>query len=370
MVDISINKVVIHELVKEQHKSIQKSNLRETVLDESSDIVLKLVTGVALLYGRRNHRAHYGVFREDENRGIFPDSFEGYAPIEKPNDTEFLDITRVAMKALYGKAESTTPASGGYILFADYKEEEKRYFLTAMIKQKEGLRLSKDLDLEELISLDLSKLHQAARINFLKLASFLKAQEHEKMDLSYLSFISPLMGQAAAGYFVTALGCAPGTTPSQATDTLILESVKFFREKDDLKENRFDFKRDLLLYIKDCVDYDKSIKLSQVEQIARNYIPADDEDIANQIADDFIAFLNSEECSVPVEFPPNKRTFAKYTHIKSKADNWEFKFERQALGKKPTDEIYYDEDDNRVIINNIPEKTIEMIKQELSSRNN
>lgn len=368
MTDIILNKVVIHELVKTQHQQIQKSNIRHSILQASNPVVSKLVAGVTSLYGKNNNRAHYGIFRMDEGRGAFPDVFEEYALDNNPNEDIFLEITKSAMTALYKEAASSTPASGGYILFADYSSQGGRYFLTAMIKQKDGLKISEDLELEELIALDLSKLHQAARINFGKLSSYLAAKPEKKMDLSYLSFVSPRMGKAASGYFVTALGCAQGAASARATDTLIKEGFKFFRETEDLKKHRFDFKRDLIEYLTDSVKHDRSVKLSEVEKIARKYIPAEEEGQADEIASAFISLLNSEELAVPVEFPANKAILVKYTHIKYKSDNWELNFDRGALGEDDTAEIYYDQNRNCVTIKNLPAKAAEIFEQELKNR--
>lgn len=365
MSDIIINKIVIHELIKEQHGPIQKPNIRPNVLDTQNKPVQKLLDGIVSLYGKRNNSAHYGTFRTDDGRGEFPDSFELYASINTPDNDNFLKITRSAMKALQKKAEASTPASGGYIFFADYSNQQGRFFLAAMIKQKDGLTLNENLVPEELTELDLSKLHQAARINFGKLSAYLAAAEKDQLDLSYLSFVSPRSGKTAAGYFVTALGCAPGVASGRATDTLVREGTKFFREHEVLNKHRKEFRNDLVEYLTEKEKSDKSVKLTEVEKLARKYIPAEEPEQADKIADAFISHLNGEACSVPAEFPVNKTALTKYTHIRYKADNWELNFERLALGEGDDAQIHYDSDNNRIIIKDIPEEAANIIKQEI-----
>ena len=366
--DFSINKVVIHELVKEQHRGIQPSNIRNTVLDGRNDAVRKLVTGITSLYGRRNNNAHYGTFRTGEGRGAFPDQFEAYTRVVALNDEVFLTLTHVAMESLYIKAESSPLASGGYILFCDYSTQQGRYFLTAMIKQKEGIKLSATLEPEELVQLDLSRLHQAARINFGKLSAYLAAEERDRLELSYLSFVSPHTGKTAAGYFTTALGCAPGAGSTRATETLIQESTKFFKEREVLQPHAREFRVNLIAYLQRKKESGESAKLSEIEEIARPFMPADESGQADELADAFISHLNSEDLAVPVEFPVSNRALGRYTHIKYRADNWELNFERGALGSDDTADIYYDDNLNRIIINQIPEGAIELIRQELESR--
>lgn len=363
-----INKVVIHELVKEQREDIKPSHIRDTVLDPNNDAVGKLVEGITSLYGRRNNSAHYGTFQTNEARGIFPDPFETYAGLNTPTNNQFLDLTNVAMRALYGKAMDQHLASGGYIIFADYSTDQHRYFLVAMIKQKDGLKLSNNLEPEELTELDLSRLYQAARINFSRLSMFLAANDRDRLDLSYLSFVSPSSGKTAAGYFVTALGCAKGTAPSRATDTLVKEACKFFKKNKDLAKHRIAFKGDLLAYLKQKEQDKVSAKLSEIEELARPYMPAEEQGQADAIADEFISHLNSEECAVPVEFPVSKRSLNKHTHIKYRTDQYEINFERGALGDDDTAQIYYDIEQNRIIISDIPPSAADELKKELKSR--
>ena len=368
MPDIIINKVVIHELVKEQHQSIQPSNLRAAALDPTNGIVLKLVDGITSLYGTRNNSAHYGTFRTGDGSGAFPGSFSTYTETATPDDAQFMTLTRVAMDELYRKAESSQASSGGYILFADYSSAQSRFFIIAMIKQKEGIRLSEGLEPEELTELDMNRLYQAARVNFGKLSAYLAAPEADRPELSYLSFVSPNAGKTAAGYFVTALGCAPGAASARATDTLVKESTAFFRNNDALKPFRKRFKDNLLAYLSRKEEVGESVKLSEVEEIARQFMPAGEPGQVDEMACALISHLNSEEHAVPVEFPVNETALKKHTHIIYSADNWDLKFERHALGVTDAAQIYYDRENNRITIKDLPDSLIEKICEELENR--
>jgi len=368
MPDIIINKVVIHELVKEQHQPIQPSNLRTTALDPTNAIVLKLVDSITALYGSRNNSAHYGTFRTGDGSGAFPGCFNTYTDSAAPDDTQFMALTQVAMNELYRKAESIHASSGGYLLFADYSNAQSRFFIIAMIKQKEGIRLSAVLEPEELTELDMNRLYQAARINFGKLSAYLAAPEADRQELSYLSFVSPNAGKTASGYFVTALGCAPGAASARATDTLVKESVAFFRNNTDLKPFRKRFKDNLLAYLSRKEEAEESVKLSEVEEIARQFMPAGEPGQVDEMVCALISHLNSEEHAVPVEFPVNKAALKKHTHISYSADNWDIKFERHALGITDAAQIYFDRENNRITIKDLPDSLIEKIREELENR--
>lgn len=364
----TIHKVVIHELVKEQHAPIQPSNLRSQVLDPSNAIVEKLVDGLTELYGSRNNSAHYGTFRTGAGQGDFPRRFISYSNINEPKNEEFMELSRVGMDELYARAEMSSPSSGGYILFVDYSSRQGRYFMIAMIKQKEGIRLSRNLEPEELTELDLNRLYQAAKISFAKLSSYNAAATEDKQDISYLSFVSPSTSKTAAGYFVTALGCAPGAASARATDTLYRESVSFFRNNESLKKHLAAFREKLLAYLIRKEDQGESARLSEVEELARPYMPAEQPGQADEMVNAFVSHLNSDENAVPVEFPVNKNALKKHTHITYSADNWDIKFERHAIGENDAAEIIYDRENGRLTIKNLPEKMIEKINEELDSR--
>ncbi len=368
MAEQTINKVVIHALVKEQHQAIQPSQLRETVLDREHDAVGKTVSGVVGIYGTRNNSAHYGIFVITAGRGAFPDKFEEYAKLAKPTDAQFLELTRVAMERMYDKASANHAASGGYLLFADYSNLQGRYFLIAMIKQKPGITLTEKLEPAELMQLDLSKLNQAARISFGKLSAYQAADEDDRQELNYLSFVSPSSTKTASGYFVTALGCSAGAAASQATKTLIREARRFFGQREDLRSLREAFNNSLMEYLKRKEESRESVKLSEIENIARRHIPDHLSDRAEAIADELITHLNSEECSVPVEFPVSSTALKRFTHISGESNSWKMSFDRAALGSDEAAEVYYDRASGKLTLRNVPEKMREFMEEELASR--
>ena len=366
--ETKVNFAVVHELIKEQHKDIQDSDIRDVVLKKDQSAVSKLILGSASIYGKKNNAAHYGIFAKKTD-SEFPKDFGVYAQLPL-SDKSFLEITRSAMGELHSAAGNARAraSSGGYILFVDYENVQGRFFLIVMLKKRDGLRLNEKLEPEELIELDLNSLYHAARINFQKYDEHREADEEAKQELNYLSFLSQNAARSAAGYFVTALGCAVGTASAAATKNLIQESVKFFRDRPNLFKNRLAFKDDLLRYLEKQRDLGHSVKLSEVEKIARDYFPAELEDQADDLANEFTGHLNSEAVEVPVEFPINKGVLDKYTHVLYKADNWQLKFDRNSLGEAVDAEIRFMEQERKLIINNLSKEAIAVIRQALADK--
>ncbi|MBM3107923.1 nucleoid-associated protein [Pseudomonas sp. V1] len=364
--DIKVNFAVVHELIKEQFKDIQPSFIRQKTFDVSKPAVSKLIVGATSIYGKKNNAAHYGIFAK-KTASEFPEEFDGYTRTVI-SEQSFLEITGSAMGELHEAAKKATAASGGYILFVDYESGNTRFLLIAMLKKRDGLRLNEELEPEELIELDLSSLYHAARINFSKFEEYANADAEAKQELNYLSFLSQSAGRSAAGYFVTALGCSVGTASAAATKNLIVESVRFFRDRPNLYPNRIRFKDEVLRYLEQQRDAGLSVKLSEVEAIARQFFPAEMEGQADDLANEFTGHLNSEAVGVPVEFPISKVTLDKYTHVFYKADNWQLKFDRNSLGEGVDAEIRFVEKDRKLIINNLSDQAVEVIRQTLADK--
>ena len=360
---IQINNIVIHELVKEQHLPIQDSVIKDNVLDKNKALIKTLAKSVIDLFGTRNNTTNYGIFDTGAEDTSFQDDFRNYFNLRAVSNQDFIDLTKTAMNCLYTKAEHQSGASGGYILFIDYNTNS-RFFLVAMIKKKDGINLNADLEPEEITQLDLDKLYQVARINFNRYQSYQTASDTEKLELSYLSFLSRKSSEGASGYFISALGCSNNIASNKATDNLIKGCLSFFKTQECLKDNTYNFKNKLLCFLNEKINAKDSVKLSEIEAVAREFIPAEDIETADSIASQFMIHLN-DECSIPSEFPVHQSTITKYTQIRSKTSNYDLKFEKSALGTNEQDKIYYDREHKKLILSGIPEETISQIESEL-----
>ncbi|MBQ3643007.1 MAG: nucleoid-associated protein [Candidatus Riflebacteria bacterium] len=363
---IQINNIVIHELVKEQHHHIQDSIIKDNVLDKNKIVIKSLAQKVINLFGTRNNTTNFGIFDTNAEDTTFQDKFRDYFNLVAVGEQDFIDLTKAAMDSLYTKAENQSGASGGYILFIDYKTNS-RFFLVAMIKKKDGINLNDNLEPEEITQLELDKLYQVARINFNKYESFQNASEEDRMELSYLNFLKRNSSDGASGYFVSALGCSDNIAPNKVTDNLIKGSLTFFNSQDCLKNNTYNFKNKLLCFLNEKIKAKESAKLSEIERVAREFIPAEDIETADNIASQFMIYLN-DECSIPSEFPVHQSTVTKYTQIRSKTSNYDLKFEKSALGTNEQDKVYYDREHKKLILSGIPDETIAQIESELAQQ--
>lgn len=162
---------VVHELVKEAGQPIKPNHLAKSLLDVGNEVVIELVTKITELIGQRQNTANYGVFREDAARTQLPDRVITYTNSSEKTGEEFSELASVSMQTLRVEAAKQSLATGGYIVFADYNSSGDRFFLTAMIKQRSGITMN-ELVPQSVSELDLSKLHQVARVSLNKLVLF------------------------------------------------------------------------------------------------------------------------------------------------------------------------------------------------------
>lgn len=364
----TIHHVIIHELVKKQHKPLQPSNMREEVLPREDANVIKLVHGVLDLYGKKANSAQYGRFA-DSKSGPFPSYYKNYYDLSAPEQSEFIRFTKETMEELERLVETKAAASGGYILFADIENEYGRTVLIAMLKNKAGLRLSAKLKPEELDHIDLSKLHQAAKINAHKYKKFHDADIEERSKITYLSFVSPSTNQSTAGYFIAALGCTKGTASATATKSILQEVPAFFRDEPQLdKKDALKVKNELITYLNEC-SYSKPPKrarLSEIEAIARQFFPSDKEGVADELAEKLFARLNGDKNGIPVEFSVNASEVKKVRYHKLESNNWKLEAKKTAIGVKKDAEIMYD--GKALIINRLSDEFRNIIEEHLREK--
>ena len=372
MSEITLNYVIVHELLKEAKKPINPDNkikFRDTILDPSNNIVVKLVKDINELYGKKGNSAHYGVFKEElTERGPVPDAFENYTSLSKSSAQNFIDLTVEIMNKLAKEAEKQHWASGGVIVFADYIRDGVHFFLVAMIKQKDGIRLSAKLEPELLEQLDLTKINQAARINFEKFHQFQNSSAIDKQDLSYLSFISTTAQQTASGYFILALGCDKGITSNKATKSLPNEVRLFFGKHNELKSHSRDFKNEVIGYLENQSKNARPAKLSDIATMAYKHMTYLDDDIREKLSTDLINHLNSEDVRIPVEFNVSNSELNKILNIKYKGDGYSFNFEKALLGTTGDADVCYNEKNKTLTFTNLPDDAIQHIELALKEK--
>ena len=344
LMSFTLRHAIVHELLKEQYMDIddkKKYNLRTKELDCNSPIVIKLSQELIQKYGKKYSIVTYGSFDTDKiRRGKFPDAFQKYHSLKRKTKQAFIDLSVLVMNELATKASEIKSSSGGYILFLDYSYNKNSYLVIAMIKQKDALTITDNLNLEELLSIDLSKIHQATRINCTHYSQALASKNDDDL---YLSFVSSATDGNTSGYFITALGCQKNTTASKMTKNLIKSSVAFFKNDPEIKKYANDFKDELIKYLTYCCEEKQMATLEQVISKARHILERSGFQNSNQKADDLLERLNSDSINISAAFNVNKNALNSIVKVKLENDDYTINFTRKLLGTTEAHKIYFDE---------------------------
>ncbi|NHV08060.1 nucleoid-associated protein [Cronobacter turicensis] len=373
MTNLIIKHVIVHELLKESNKAFDHSkpyNLRDTELDKNNLIVKQLVKGVVDLYGSKGNAAHYGVFKNaQEAQCPVPSLFHQYYQVQDSVSDDFITLSKEIMKQMYDSAKEQIWASGGYVVFSDYVSFGLRYLLVTMIKKTNGVTISERLEPEEMIHLEMNNINQAAKINFCYYHQYQEADEVQRTELSYLSFISKTTGQSAAAYFIAALGCDKGIASAGATRKLPNEIRKFFRKNNETSPHAERIRNKIIKYLETQFESEQSAKLSDIEAVVTAELSFLAEDKREPQIRELMQHLNSEEIRIPTEFVINKTSLDKIRNVIFKTDQYSFNFDKDLLGVTADATIFYDNASGNLTFSNLPVEAKTKIRSALKEMN-
>ncbi len=357
---------VIHSLEKKANSTDCSSIIIPKLLDVKKKPIQSLVQGVVNLFGKADNALLYGQFKDNRREGEFPSGFSSYVDAGH-SDNGFHALTAVAMAELEALAKEEIFATGGYILFAAYKESNVDFLLIAMIKHRSGFQLDANLEPKDILELDMSKLHQSARINFSKYQSWrtkVNAKEllDEDEDNTYLSFVNRRASNDAAGYFIEALGCSKGISSARAT-TNALTATKRYLKDNKLGDYAARVKRRLeeFMYSRDA---GLPVTLDDLLFEVSKLIPVE----KHKSLENYKAYLNGEEGKVPATFEVSRKALKAKIRISGGSDElgWHVDFDRNKLGTNDNAKVYFDSSKKTLTLSQLPADMIAAITEELS----
>ena len=342
---LMLNDAVVHELIKEAQTRKANVRLASTPLDVQNDIVNELVEKVAGLIGQQNNTAQFGRFRDGPTRPEIANTVTDYC-IGTGMPKPFLAITEDCMAALRAAASTETLSTGGYLLFADYGKERNRFLLVAMIKSRDGITME-GLVPTSVTELDLSRLHQVARISFYQLQESRRETRDSRPTQNYLKFVSPKANQEAAGYFVRALGCEPAASASASTTATLRGVDEFFNHRSAIRSGTADARTEVLALMKAKAEAKATVSISDVVEVARRQFPPED---ADALVADLTAHLQGDAYQVPTEFVPATAVINRFARFRFKNDSMTFEIEKKNVSLDSTGTIYLDVHNRRLEI--------------------
>jgi nucleoid-associated protein len=364
---LTVHYAVIHELIKTAGTTTSSVKKAPNLLPVTAEVVVKLISELDKLYGTKENTAVYGTFSKKDSTNQFAQYTDSF--IDDKDESKFLAFSQQGLDQIARESREQQSATGGYIVFSYYLNPSMQEFLlVAMIKNKNAIRVNENLELEGVIEIDLSKIHQAARINldrFQKSKQPISALSSEDTAmLNYLSFVSPRSNHDVSGYFIKGMDCVDGVSSAFATNNIFKSVRAYCKIKNELQPLKTKIHDSLTEYLQTCLDSKKAVTLAGLEHSIRQVVPADN----YVLLDDFIEFATSEDWQIPAEFNVNRNSLKKYTRIRSKNDNSELNFNRKALGTTDNSDLYYDQYTGKLTIRCSADLTKQIV-DELASRN-
>ncbi|RUL68721.1 nucleoid-associated protein [Dyella choica] len=366
-----LKNAVIHSLEKDAHDSMTTIRHAPATLDVNDRMVVQLARQLAELVGKDGNAVLWGQFAAANRQGEFPASARALMA-GNFESSAFMSLSKAAMEELRSQAERKTGATGGHIFFGQYRTNGSEFLLVAMIKQKGAITLSPDLRPTEIKEIDMSKLHQAARINLTRYGLHLEDNGNDPVDgvtppilfdeKTYLCFVNRRGREEVADYFVDALGCVKGTSSSQLTNKLLKSVKQYVRDVPEIADTFVEVKQGVVDYLQ-ALPENHPVKLDEVIYAARARVDPIRAAHFNMLKE----FLNSEECQIPDEFQLSRQALRAHIRISAKKPNWGLWFETGVVGVTNA-ELLYDPHQKTLTLTDLPTETVNSVESALRAR--
>lgn len=360
---MELRQAIIHELIKERivrdEPTPTPSIIEGNLLDVSSIAVTTLINSILNIYGTKGNSSSQGTF--DLDGGLsFPGHIDHFIE-QSVNSTNFEELSKLAMACLLTAVQSENLATGGYIVFGHYASSspsasvDEEMLLIAMVKKRDGITLQ-NLIPKTVQEVDLSKLHQAVRINVTRYKQWKENTTSGEVNSvnSYLSFISPKVNKTTSGYFVKAMGCTNAVADRKATKDVLSAVSAFFANHEQLKESKKTAKEEVAQKLFErSKSENPECSLDTVDAWVTAMIP---EELQPELANKFTEFANNEPYNVPSAFKSNSTEAKNGISLKiaSKEVGWSMNMERCLLGTDTGSTIQYDKSNKKLIIRELP----------------
>lgn len=299
--------------------------LRPTLLPVTEKLT-NLVSTLRQLYN--NKAGHgYGIFHE--NQDIYP--FSRFLVDHGKHDWDFLGFTHRAMHLLKAKIDDVLFATGGYMMFVSYVDEQNNSFLiVASLKNRPGFVFNENLDLTDQEHVDLDHLHEMARINM---------TSWRVGGSRYLSFAKRRSsGDDFTKYFREFIGCDEFTESRELTKSLLVAVQAYTANAEPEVRQR------ARQAVFDYCDEKRNAK----ETVSLRALSAR---LSDDVPEAFLQFLNENvEYGVGDDFEPDRNVYRALRRFKGGDKRLNIAFDADQLGGR----VVYNPEAGTLLINDLP----------------
>ena len=180
---MEIKNAIIHNVRKEL-KCVATIEYSKETLNLRDEKCLSLFEELYTFFSKS---LKYGIFSSKEDT-VFHEKFNDYLISTKK---DFISLSKDVLPDLKTRMDSIPQSKGGYVIFAEIKNQNEDFFVIFVVRDKTGKQFSyKDdtMHTNEVIHIDTNKLAMACRIN---------VQSYQNEKDRYLSFLSTTQDEAS-----------------------------------------------------------------------------------------------------------------------------------------------------------------------------
>lgn len=330
---MQIKNAIIHQLIKAKETQGDSSvQVQPRTSCLTSDAFLE-ATVQTLLATYSESVSGYGSLGNDANLHRFPVLLNTYLSSVANTQEGFISFTSNSLNLIAENMKKEFFATGGYVLFLHYSNLGDEWLMVVVLKLKAGAGVDPiTMDLQKTLTLDISKLHEAARVNLTKWAS--NAQP-------YLSFVKP-KGSRVSDYFRDALACLNFTNSKHHTDQVIKALDAFIAARPDITPENQNVRRiDARQRLFDCfVANPIEVVLAT---ISASVMPAD--------PTAFTAFIRSGPLApnyqINDSFKPDRSTYSRIKRLRGKMGSVTVSFDVDDIRAR---RVRYDSSTNTLVL--------------------
>ncbi len=319
------NKIIIHELIKEQGTTSADLFLTDELIPIDSrikELVQKLHESYA------SDKLVYAIFKNDSTEQ-FPKSFRNYVVVENESAKSFINYSKETIKRMREQIRGVAPAKGGFYVFVEYVFNDQTYYGIFLVRDVNGILFNKNtnknkVEVQSVVYMNTDKLAMACRITKAK---------YLINDGKYLTFLRRNK-ETVSEYFMNWIAASQPESSKEFTETLYYMVNNIQRPIDPITQVEYDldeFRKKVSSIVK---DRNRTVDLKELGKIFY-----DDENI-------FTQFREDNQLEIDTEFRADGRALRKFTQIDIKANGIHLKFSRGDL----TERIIEPGNDDSIII--------------------
>ncbi|MGD1334221.1 nucleoid-associated protein [Vibrio harveyi] len=226
---MEIRNVILHNVIKKENNTKVDLDDRKTenAINESANMLSKGINEKFNSTGLNT-----GYFAKAENSDDPTPHFESLLSkyfVESKFD-DFVAFSVAAARYLQKQLQGAPKAKGGHIWFNHYVHQGQHFLSVVLLRQKSVMRID-ELELAQFDSVDLDKLHMAARINLSKWS------DENEQSARYISFKIGKEAKKVTDYFAKFIGCEEFTESRDDTRALV-KCVKAYCEHHEFEDDK------------------------------------------------------------------------------------------------------------------------------------